>query len=142
MGIGRRRRIRGRFLGWRGRCLMRWRGRRLRRRGRGWGAGRGGCAGAGLADGITNDVGDADVGVKRIGGGIDIAFIDADKPRCLECFEMVWPKIRVGGSVMTDNATTHRSELAEFVGYLRSLVDASSVEVAVGNGIEWTIKQK
>jgi predicted O-methyltransferase YrrM len=104
-------------------------------------ASRGAFARAGLSGVITNHLGDAHEVLKTIPGPIDIAFIDADKPRCREYFDTVWPKIRAGGSVMTDNATTHRAELAEFVGYLRSLRDASSVEVAVGNGIEWTIKQ-
>jgi hypothetical protein len=48
----------------------------------------------------------------------------------------------VGGAVLTDNASTHRTELAEFVNHLRSVADATSVEVAVGNGIEWTIKTR
>jgi predicted O-methyltransferase YrrM len=97
---------------------------------------------AGLTGVITNHLGDAHDVLKSIPAPIDIAFIDADKPACRAYFEMLWRKIRPGGSVMTDNATTHRAELADFVNYLRSLPDASSVEVAVGNGIEWTIKLK
>jgi hypothetical protein len=42
--------------------------------------------------------------------------------------------------VITDNAATHRKELAGFISHVRSLNNASSVEVNVGNGIEWTIK--
>jgi predicted O-methyltransferase YrrM len=95
---------------------------------------------AGLTNVITNHLGDAHDVLKTITGPVDIAFIDADKPRCRAYFELVWPKIRAGGSVLTDNATTHRAELADYVKHLRSLPDASSVEVAVGNGIEWTIK--
>ena len=97
---------------------------------------------AGLSTVITNHLGDAYEVLKTVPGPIDIAFIDADKPRCQAYFEALWPKIRAGGSVMTDNATTHRSDLAEFVKHVRSLADASSVEVAVGNGIEWTIKRR
>jgi predicted O-methyltransferase YrrM len=89
---------------------------------------------------IANHLGDAHDVLKSIPAPIDIAFIDADKPACRTYFDLLWPKIRPGGSVLTDNATTHRSELADFVRHLRSLGDASSVEVAVGNGIEWTIK--
>jgi len=97
-------------------------------------------AGAGLADVIVNHLGDAHDVLKTIEGPIDLAFIDADKPACQAYFDALWPKIRVGGSILTDNATTHRSELADYVKGLRSRPDASSVEVAVGNGIEWTIK--
>lgn len=95
---------------------------------------------AGLGDVIVNHLGDAQEVLKRIAGPIDIAFIDADKPACRAYFDLVWPKLRAGGAVLTDNATTHRAELAEYIKHLRSLPDASSVEVAVGNGIEWTIK--
>jgi hypothetical protein len=47
---------------------------------------------------------------------------------------------RPGGSVLTDNAVTHRAELAEFVRHVRSLPDATSTEIAVGNGLEWTTR--
>ena len=103
-------------------------------------ASRANFAKAGLADVIQNHMGDAHEVLAAIPGPIDLAFIDADKPACREYFETVWPKVRKGGAVLTDNATTHRAELAEFVRYLRGRPDASSVEVAVGNGVEWTIK--
>jgi predicted O-methyltransferase YrrM len=95
---------------------------------------------AGLAGVIVNHLGDAHDVLKQIGGPIDLAFIDADKPACQAYFDALWPKVRVGGSILTDNATTHRSELADYIKTLRARPDASSVEVAVGNGIEWTIK--
>jgi predicted O-methyltransferase YrrM len=72
--------------------------------------------------------------------GIDIAFIDADKPATQAYLDLIWPKIRVGGSIIIDNATTHKKELADVVSALRSRPDARSTEVAVGNGIEWVIK--
>jgi predicted O-methyltransferase YrrM len=97
---------------------------------------------AGLADVIENHLGDAQAVLHRMPGPIDIAFIDADKPACRAYFDLVWPKLSAGGCVITDNATTHRTELAEYIKYLRSRPDASSVEVAVGNGIEWTIKRR
>lgn len=97
---------------------------------------------AGLTGVIQNHLGDAQAVIKTIAGPIDIAFIDADKPACRAYFDLLWPKIRSGGSVLTDNATTHRTELADYMKHLRSLADASSVEVAVGNGIEWTIKKR
>ena len=97
---------------------------------------------AGLANTITNHLGDAQQVLTTINGPIDLAFIDADKPNCRAYFDILWPKIRPGGAILTDNASTHRSELAEFVNHLRSRPDATSVEVAVGNGIEWTIKTR
>jgi predicted O-methyltransferase YrrM len=99
-------------------------------------------ANAGLAGTITNYLGDARQVLASMPGPIDLAFIDADKPNCLAYFELLWPKVRPGGAILTDNASTHRSELADFVHHLRSLPDATSTEVAVGNGIEWTIKTR
>lgn len=97
---------------------------------------------AGLGDCIVNHLGDAQAVLKLLSGPFDIAFIDADKPACRAYFDLLWPKLRGGGCVITDNATTHRAELADYIKHLRSLADASSVEVAVGNGIEWTIKRR
>lgn len=95
---------------------------------------------AGVTDWITSHLGDARQVLPKIDGPIDIAFIDADKPSTQTYFDLIWPKLRVGGSVLTDNATTHRAELADFVGSVRSRSDASSTELPVGNGLEWTIK--
>jgi len=95
---------------------------------------------AGLADVIINYLGEAREIVKNMPGPVDIGFVDADKPSTRAYFDLLWPRIRAGGCVITDNATTHKKELADFVKYVRGRSDASSVEVAVGNGIEWTIK--
>ena len=95
---------------------------------------------AGVAEIVVNHLGDAREIIPKISGQIDLAFIDAEKPLCRTFFDLIWPNVKVGGSVITDNATTHRTELADYVKYLRGLPNASSVEVAVGNGIEWTIK--
>jgi len=97
---------------------------------------------AGLANVVVNHLGDAKDLLPTIPGPIDLAFIDADKPACRAYFDTLWPKIRVGGAIITDNATTHRSELAPYIQYLRERTDATSVEVALGNGIEWTIKTR
>jgi predicted O-methyltransferase YrrM len=96
---------------------------------------------AGLSGIIENRLGDARDIVRGIAGPIDIAFIDADKPSTREYFDLLWPNIRPhGGSVIIDNAATHRAELADVVQHVRALSDAASTEVAVGNGIEWTVK--
>lgn len=95
---------------------------------------------AGLNDVITNHLGDAKQFITKFPSGIDIAFIDADKPACKDYFDQLWPKLNVGGSIITDNATTHKEQLADYIKYLRSRTDATGCEVAIGNGIEWTIK--
>jgi predicted O-methyltransferase YrrM len=96
---------------------------------------------AGLARCVVNHLGDAAEWAARIEGPLDIAFLDAsDKTLARNYFDIVWPRVRVGGSVFTDNATTHREELADYVSYVRGREDASSTEVPVGNGVEWTLK--
>ena len=94
----------------------------------------------GVADIVTNYLGDAHEILRNMPGEVDIAFIDADKPSTQSYFDLLWPRIRVGGCVIVDNATTHRKDLWEFVHGVRSRGDARSTEVAVGNGIEWIIK--
>ena len=89
---------------------------------------------------VNNYLGDASEVIASMAGPIDIAFIDADKPSTRRYFDMLWPRMRAGGCIITDNAATHRKELADFIAHVRSLENASSVEVNVGNGIEWTIK--
>ncbi len=94
-----------------------------------------------MGDIVTNYLGDARAVLPRMPGGIDIVFLDAgDKKQSSAYFDLVWEKVRPGGCVLTDNATTHRAELADYVKYVRSRPDTSSLEVAVGNGIEWTVK--
>jgi predicted O-methyltransferase YrrM len=95
---------------------------------------------ADLATLIKNHLGDARTILPQVTGPFDLAFIDADKPSCRAYFDLVWPRLRAGGSVITDNAVTHRAELADFVRHVRSLPEAHSVEIPVGNGIEWTVK--
>ena len=69
--------------------------------------------------------------LRDLAGPIDIAFIDADKPATRDYFDLIWPKLRPGGSVLIDNAITHRAELADVVKYVRRLPEAASTEVAV-----------
>ncbi|MCC6423204.1 MAG: class I SAM-dependent methyltransferase [Phycisphaerales bacterium] len=95
---------------------------------------------AGLSDVITNHLGDARRILADLPAGIDLAFIDADKKGTRDYFDLIWPKLRIGGSILVDNATTHKSELSQYVQFVRSLKDAGSVEVAVGNGLEWTVR--
>jgi predicted O-methyltransferase YrrM len=95
---------------------------------------------AGVGNLIANHLGDAQQIIPTLPNAIDIAFIDADKPATQAYVDLLWPKLRVGGSLLIDNATTHRTQLAPVAAMLRAKPDASSAEVAVGNGLEWAIK--
>lgn len=95
---------------------------------------------AGLNTVITNHLGNAAQVLAKLDGPFDIVFLDADKASTQAYIDLVWPKLRVGGSLIIDNATTHRDELAPIIEQLRGREDVQSAEVAVGNGIEWAIK--
>ena len=96
---------------------------------------------AGVGKYIINHLGDALTELPKIAGPIDIAFIDgSDKHSSEQYFELIWPKLRVGGSVLTDNTKTHPADLAGFVQFVRSRADATSIDIPIGNGVEWTTK--
>lgn len=95
---------------------------------------------AGLDGHVTNHLGNAVDVVPTLPGEIDLAFIDAEKSLTRQYLDVAWPKLRVGGSALIDNATTHREQLAPCLRDLRARPDASVIEVAVGNGLIWAIK--
>jgi predicted O-methyltransferase YrrM len=97
---------------------------------------------AGLADTVTIHPGDArtvlpDVTPIR---PYDFAFIDATKEQSFEYLEALWPRLGPRAMIVTDNTTTHRDELADFVADLRERSGGKSCQVAVGNGFELTLK--
>jgi predicted O-methyltransferase YrrM len=95
---------------------------------------------AGVGNLIVNHLGDGQQIIPKLPSDIDLAFIDAYKPATQAYVDLLWPKLHVGGSLLIDNATTHKSQLAPVVVALRAKADASVAEVAVGNGLEWAIK--
>lgn len=97
---------------------------------------------AGVAQYVTNHLGDANQVLAGMDGPIDLLFLDADKPNCRRYFDLMWPKVRVGGAVLTDNALTHQRELADFLDYLRKREETHSLTLSVGNGLEWTVKYR
>ena len=64
---------------------------------------------------------------RQIAGPVDIwrSWTAGDKKSTRALFDLLWPRVRPGGSVITDNATTHKAELADFVGYVRGLAGAT-----------------
>jgi predicted O-methyltransferase YrrM len=97
---------------------------------------------AGVDGVVTNYLGDAQqvLSSKLKDLPIDLAFIDADKPATGAYFDLLWPRVKRGGSILIDNATTHREQLGDFVRAIRARPDARSTEIAIGNGIEWVVK--
>lgn len=97
-------------------------------------------AAAGVVDRVTLYLGVASEILPGAAEPIDVAFIDADKPSTQTYFDLVWPKVRAGGAVLTDNVISHQQELTRYVSGLRARDDAHSVTLPIGGGLEWTVK--
>ncbi len=69
----------------------------------------------------------------------DFVFIDAWKDQSPQYLAAVTPHLAPRAVLITDNTTTHASELADFIKQLRALPGAKSCDVPVGNGFELTI---
>jgi predicted O-methyltransferase YrrM len=96
---------------------------------------------AGLDKAVISHLGDAMQVLPSMRGPIDIAFLDGiDKRASSRYLELIWPTLRQGGSVLTDNTRTHPEELSDYVKGVRQRKDAVSTDLPVGNGLEWTIK--
>jgi len=98
---------------------------------------------AGLADIVDVRLGDAKKSVAAIDGPIDLAFVDAWKTDYVAYFDMLLPKMSVGGAIVADNITFPESNaetMAEYTGYVRGLPNVRSGLVPIGNGIEVSVK--
>jgi len=84
--------------------------------------------------------GDALETLPGVEDGFDVVFLDADRPSYLAYLELVVPKLRPGGLLIADNATSHASELQEYLGRVKSHPQLFAVTVPIGNGEEIALK--
>ncbi len=75
-----------------------------------------------------------------IPGPLDLVFLDADRTSYVTYLDLVVPKLRRGGMLITDNATSHAPELADYLQRVRSHPRLFSVTVPIGNGEEIAMK--
>ena len=73
-------------------------------------------------------------------GPFDFVFLDADRPSYLTYLELVVPRLRPGGMLIADNATSHASELQDYLLRVRSHPQLFAVTVPIGNGEEIALK--
>lgn len=69
----------------------------------------------GVDDIITIKQGSACDALKTIDFEIDFAFIDANKGEYIKYFDIINPKLKVGGIIAADNITSHPDKVAPFV---------------------------
>jgi predicted O-methyltransferase YrrM len=98
---------------------------------------------AGLSGHATIVEGDAAQVINRMQPDrpFDLVFIDAVKAECFDYLNAVWPKLADATALATDNAITHPQALSDFLAHLRALPGFTSDTIAVGNGIELTIRR-
>ena len=99
---------------------------------------------AGLIDRVTIHRGKAQdiLKILKPAHPFDFVFIDAWKNESPEYLQAVMPLLADRAVICTDNTSTHWDELADFIHHLRSLPNANSCGVDIGNGFELTIWRK
>jgi predicted O-methyltransferase YrrM len=97
---------------------------------------------AGLDGVITCRTGAAASILVELPGPIDWALSDADKENCRTYVDLLYPKLPVGGVILTDNATSHDEVREQFLPWIRGDDRFVSSLIDIGNGIEFSIKVK
>ncbi len=96
---------------------------------------------AGLSDCIEVREGSAADSLATIPGPIDFVLNDADKENCRRYVELLADKLADRAIVLTDNTTSHASILGEFVDWIRARDDFTSTHVAIGSGMELSVRR-
>lgn len=95
---------------------------------------------AGLVNTVKLIEGDAKETLRILDKEFDFVFLDAEKEDYLEFFDLIFPKLKIGGVIVADNVISHAEELKEYVDYVRANPNTQSVLVAIGRGEELTLK--
>ena len=80
---------------------------------------------------------------QKTGELYDFVFIDADKERYVQYFDMVFPMVRLGGIIAADNIlepARYADHISKYTSYVRSNPKVISQLVPIDNGEEITIK--
>jgi predicted O-methyltransferase YrrM len=79
----------------------------------------------------------------KLKGKFDFVFLDADKENIIRYFDLVLPKVRIGGIIAADNMLYpdhFRPAMRKYARYVHSKPNIQSVTVPIGMGEEITIK--
>ncbi len=95
---------------------------------------------AGLSSSIDPMVGDAQSALAEAHGPFDFVFIDADVDRVQDYFDLLWPKLAHRATLVTDNVSSDAEALSTFVRGLRAHPELYSTLVAIGSGLEVSVK--
>ncbi len=95
---------------------------------------------AGLSSVVLIVEGDAKETIKILDKKFDFVFIDAEKEDYKTYFDLIFPKLQVGGLIVADNVVSHAEQLKSYVEYVRSNPKTQSVLLPIGRGEEVTLK--
>lgn len=95
---------------------------------------------AGLASVVDVVEGRAADTLAALPGPFDLVFLDADRPSYLTYLELVVPKLRSGGMLIADNASSHAQELQDYLTRVKSDPRLFAVTVPIGNGEQIALK--
>ena len=86
--------------------------------------------------------GDVKKNIKKINKEFDFVFIDAEKEDYIEFFNLILPKVKIGGVIIADNVLSHADILRNYIDHVRSHPQTKSILIPIGRGEELTIKIK
>jgi len=98
---------------------------------------------AGLADVVDVRFGDAKQIVRELNGPIDLAFVDAWKEDYIAYFDILLPKLRVGGCIVADNITyppNFQETMQRYQEHVRAYPNVRSCLLTIGMGEEMSVK--
>jgi predicted O-methyltransferase YrrM len=98
---------------------------------------------AGLSGVVEVRLGDAKAIVREVAGPIDLAFVDAWKDDYIEYFDVLLPKLRVGGCIVSDNVIyppMFQEAMQRYVAHVRATPNIRSQTLPIGSGLEFTVR--
>ena len=95
---------------------------------------------AALAEWVEIIEGPAAASLALLPGPFDVVFLDADRSSYLDYLDLVLSKLRPGGLLIADNATSHPNEMRDFLHRVKSDPKLFAVTVPIGKGEEIVLK--
>jgi predicted O-methyltransferase YrrM len=96
---------------------------------------------AGLLRTVEIVEGRAAESLAALSGPFDLVFLDADREHYLDYLELVVPKLRTGGLLIADNATSHAHELVAYLAAVQTHPQLFAVTLPIGNGEQVAVKR-
>lgn len=89
---------------------------------------------AGLSSKVTQIAGDVREVLDDVAGTFDLIFLDADRATYVSIAEQLFSRLKQGGVLVCDNATSHAEELEAFVDWIHHQSQLTMTMVPVGKG--------